>query len=239
MSPLRKRMLEELQLRNYSDFTIQRYLDAVKHFAEYFDQSPSQLEAEQIREYLLYLVKEARGACFRKSSLFPSWLASVCPRAHSDGATLRCLYGSNHWRCSPRRRTGRLFSHFGIVAASVLRLPQWRSGLQLQRRGRSCTAHMVRPLRQNARHGGNAGRGELAQHLSRRKNRGGIPQRRPNRNRRYLVARSLARFLVPADFSSQRHQYFPDVVTGWRVCRLLLGLGGPEQAVSEGGQRRW
>ena len=62
MSPLRKRMLEELQLRNYSDFTIQRYLDAVKHFAEYFDQSPSQLEAEQIREYLLYLVKERKVA---------------------------------------------------------------------------------------------------------------------------------------------------------------------------------
>ena len=62
MSPLRKRMLEELQLRNYSDFTVQRYLDAVKHFAEYFDQSPSQLEAEQIREYLLYLVKERKVA---------------------------------------------------------------------------------------------------------------------------------------------------------------------------------
>ena len=62
MTPLRKRMLEELQLRNYSDFTIQRYLDAVKHFAEYFDQSPSQLEAEQIREYLLYLVKERKVA---------------------------------------------------------------------------------------------------------------------------------------------------------------------------------
>jgi len=31
MSPLRMRMLEELQLRNYADFTIERHL-AVEHF---------------------------------------------------------------------------------------------------------------------------------------------------------------------------------------------------------------
>jgi hypothetical protein len=32
MTPVRKRMLEELQLRNYADFTIEHYLDAVRSF---------------------------------------------------------------------------------------------------------------------------------------------------------------------------------------------------------------
>ncbi len=40
MTPLRKRMLEELQLRNYADFTIEHYLDAVRSFAKYFHTAP-------------------------------------------------------------------------------------------------------------------------------------------------------------------------------------------------------
>ena len=62
MTPLRKRMLEELQLRNYADLTIERYLDAVQRFAKHFHQSPAQLGPEHIREYLLYLVKHKKAA---------------------------------------------------------------------------------------------------------------------------------------------------------------------------------
>ena len=43
MTALRKRMLEELQLRNYAEFTIERYLDAVRSFAKFFHRSPDQL----------------------------------------------------------------------------------------------------------------------------------------------------------------------------------------------------
>jgi integrase len=62
MTPLRKRMLEELQLRNYADFTIERYLDAVRGFAKFIGESPDQASPEQIREYLLHLVKDRKAS---------------------------------------------------------------------------------------------------------------------------------------------------------------------------------
>ena len=62
MTPLRKRMLEELQLRNYANFTMERYLDVVGKFAKHFHKSPDQLGPDQIREYLLHLVRDKKSA---------------------------------------------------------------------------------------------------------------------------------------------------------------------------------
>lgn len=60
MTPLRKRMLEELQLRNLSQATITAYLGAVRRYAVHFRQSPAQLGPEQVRQYLLYLLNEKK-----------------------------------------------------------------------------------------------------------------------------------------------------------------------------------
>ena len=62
MTPLRKRMFDELQLRNYADFTIERYLDAVQKFAEFFGKSPQRLGPEHVRTFLLHLVQERKVA---------------------------------------------------------------------------------------------------------------------------------------------------------------------------------
>jgi len=62
MTPLRKRMLEELQLRNYADLTIERYLEAVQSYARYFHRSPLRMGPEQIRDYLLHLVRDRKAA---------------------------------------------------------------------------------------------------------------------------------------------------------------------------------
>jgi integrase/recombinase XerD len=62
MTPLRKRMFDELQLRNYADNTIERYLDAVQKFAEFFGKSPQRLGSEQVRKFLLHLVQQRKLA---------------------------------------------------------------------------------------------------------------------------------------------------------------------------------
>ena len=63
MTNLRKRVLEELQRRNYSPATIRGYLFAVEQFAKHFGKSPDKLGPDEaIRPYLLTERKLAVGS---------------------------------------------------------------------------------------------------------------------------------------------------------------------------------
>ena len=62
MTPLRQRMIEELQRHNYSQATIESYIFSVKEFAEYFHKSPALLGAEEVRRYQLHLINEKKLA---------------------------------------------------------------------------------------------------------------------------------------------------------------------------------
>jgi integrase/recombinase XerD len=85
MTKLQQRMREELQLRNSSPETIETYIGCVERFARYYGQNPEQMNAEQVRSYLLYLLGERKL----------SW-----PALHVARAALRFLYVrvlKQHW----------------------------------------------------------------------------------------------------------------------------------------------
>ena len=62
MTPLRQRMLDELQRRNYNADTIRGYIHAVKDFAEYFGKSPEAMGADEVREFQLYMIRDKKLA---------------------------------------------------------------------------------------------------------------------------------------------------------------------------------
>jgi integrase/recombinase XerD len=62
MTPLRRRMTEDLILRNRSPKTIKAYTGWVADFARYFHASPDRLGPEHVRSYLLHLIQERQAS---------------------------------------------------------------------------------------------------------------------------------------------------------------------------------
>lgn len=60
MTPLRRRMVEEMKLRNFAPGTQEAYVSAVSQFAAHFGKSPAELHKEQVREYLVHLIDERK-----------------------------------------------------------------------------------------------------------------------------------------------------------------------------------
>jgi len=78
MTPLRQRLIQDLQLRNFSTETIKCYVRYVAQFAKHFGRSPEVLTPEHAREYQLHLLE--------KKVSWSTFNQSVC--------ALRFLYGT-------------------------------------------------------------------------------------------------------------------------------------------------
>lgn len=92
----RQRMIEEMQLRRFSDRTIESYVRSVGQLAGFCWKSPDQIGDEELREYFLYLKNQKRLAratttialCgikfFFESTLKRDWTAMNIPRPRAE-----------------------------------------------------------------------------------------------------------------------------------------------------------
>ena len=62
MTPLRQRMIEDMQLRGFSARTQECYVAAVRQLAQHYHRSPDQLTEENLRQYFLHLANVKKVA---------------------------------------------------------------------------------------------------------------------------------------------------------------------------------
>jgi integrase/recombinase XerD len=62
MTPLRRRMIQDMELRNFAPGTIAVYVSCVARFARHLGKSPALLGPEDVRAYLLHLVHQRRAS---------------------------------------------------------------------------------------------------------------------------------------------------------------------------------
>lgn len=58
MSPLRRRMVEDMTIRNLSPATQRSYISAVSKFSRYFGRSPDTLSLDDVRDFQVHLVSQ-------------------------------------------------------------------------------------------------------------------------------------------------------------------------------------
>ncbi len=62
MTPLRKRMIDDMLIRNLAPSTQECYVRQFAGFAGYFGKSPKLLGSEQVRDYQLHLIRDREAS---------------------------------------------------------------------------------------------------------------------------------------------------------------------------------
>ena len=94
MSPLRRRMVEDMTVRNLSPARQRSYVHAVSKFSRYFGRSPDRLGLKDVRAFQVHLVSTGISS--------PALNQTVCALRFFYGVTL------GHGEIEPRRVSRRL-----------------------------------------------------------------------------------------------------------------------------------
>ncbi|HEX9704751.1 MAG TPA: site-specific integrase [Gemmatimonadales bacterium] len=141
MTPLRQRMMQDLQLRGYSDRTVEAYVRSVAQLAKFYCSSPDRITEEQVREYFLHLTnvqKVARGThtialCgikfFYQETLARQWHVLDVARPKGENKLPVVLGRDEVWRILDSLRTAVYRACLTTIYACGLRLME---GARLQ-----------------------------------------------------------------------------------------------------------
>lgn len=85
MTPLRERMIRELELQRKSPLTVSAYVKAVAQLAQFYGRSPDAISVEEVRDFLHYLItqkKVAFSTCNQKLSAIQFFYRHVLGQEH-------------------------------------------------------------------------------------------------------------------------------------------------------------
>ncbi len=134
MTPLRRRMVEDMQLRNFSTETQRSYIHYVAVFAKFYDASPEHLSLDDIRNYQLHLLEERRLSppsinCFVAAAKFLYTITLEMP--WTDEHFTRLKVPQKLPVVLSREEVAEFFSHIGILKHRAVLMLCYGSGLRI------------------------------------------------------------------------------------------------------------
>ena len=148
MTSLRRRMLQDMQLRNLSEGTQRSYIHYLADYAMYYGRSPELLGLDAIRNYQLYLTDKRQLSpqsvnCFVAAAKFLYTVTLEMP--WSDRQFPRLKIPETLPTILSMEEVGRLFSHIGILKHRAVLMTCYASGLRISEAVALKVANIDRP----------------------------------------------------------------------------------------------
>ena len=134
MTPLRQRMIREMQLRQFAGRTIESYVAAVVGLANHFRRAPDQLALEEIRSYLHHLLIErklSQGTCNLRAAAITFFYREVLGQTAFQLRGVRRRHTGKLPEVYSREELVRLFQATGNLQHRVFLMTTYAAGLRL------------------------------------------------------------------------------------------------------------
>lgn len=133
MTPLRQRMIREMNLRQFSPRTVECYVAAVADLARYYRRSPEQLDHEQLRDYMQHLLVErrlAQGTCNLRAAAITFFYKHVLGQVNFE-LGMRRKHSGKLPEVYSREELVRLFEAAATRQHRVFLMTTYAAGLRL------------------------------------------------------------------------------------------------------------